>query len=90
MWFSHVLQATPYKVVGIGYASSQDGIHWTESPESPLIAPTPDHPWESQYCGSPCIVIRPDGENRLFYASRNLAHPCHKYYALCSAAENTN
>ena len=86
MWFSYVLQASPYKAVGIGYASSPNGIHWTESHDNPIVTPTPDHPWESQYCGSPCIAKRPDGKDRLFYASRNLAHPNHKYYALCSAA----
>lgn len=85
MYFSYVLQHAPHKAVGIGYAGSADGVHWTEDPDTPLIAPTPDHAWESQYCGSPCIVPLPDGSHRMFYASRNLAHPDHKYYAICYA-----
>ena len=89
MWFSYVLQDLPHKMVGIGFAHSANGLDWTMSSQNPLIAPTADRPWESQYCGSPYVVKMPDGSFRVWYGSRHRDYPQNKYYAISTAQCNT-
>ncbi|MFN7954343.1 MAG: hypothetical protein U0610_21635 [bacterium] len=58
MWFEGGRYA------GIGYAESNDGLHWTRRSANPVLVP--DQRWEAGTIGSPTVVFR-DGLYRMWY-----------------------
>ena len=69
----------------IGFAASQDGIHWHKHPENPVLQPRDDRPWESNYVGNSSVIREPDGKFRMWYASRKKPPFLNLYFALNSA-----
>lgn len=63
MWYSGGEQ---YEPDAIGYATSQDGIHWKKHSQNPVFRADPDSPWE-QHKVTACQVIRHDGWHVAFY-----------------------
>ncbi len=44
---SHVVSGgDQYEPDAIGYATSEDGLHWTRYPTNPIFQPDPGSPWE--------------------------------------------
>ena len=50
----------------IGYAQSDDGIHWERHPDNPIFRPHPGHFWEREIV-SACQVLPMDGWYYMFY-----------------------
>ena len=44
----------------IGYAESEDGIHWKKHPQNPIFRPEPTHFWEKEIV-SACQIFPMDG-----------------------------
>ncbi|MBS10617.1 MAG: hypothetical protein CME19_03310 [Gemmatimonadetes bacterium] len=84
MWYGSY-QARDRHMTAIGFAISEDGIHWTKHPENPVFEPNPEREWESHYTTSQSIHTQPDGSLRLYYASRTKPPFTHKYFAIGTA-----
>lgn len=63
----------------IGMARSDDGLHWTKHPANPVLTPSPDSPYDSQYTSSQS-VLRVGDEYRMYYAGR--VDLVHKYFSI--------
>ena len=50
----------------IGYAESEDGIHWKKHPQNPIFRPEPTHFWEKEIV-SACQIFPMDGYYYMFY-----------------------
>lgn len=50
----------------IGYAESEDGIHWTRSRQNPVFRPEPENFWEKEIV-SACQIIFMDDWHYMFY-----------------------
>lgn len=68
----------------IGMATSDDGIHWTKHPDSPVLTPTPGSLYDSVYTSSEC-VIRDGDHYKMYYAGR--IDGIHKYYSIALATK---
>lgn len=56
LWYSGGVSASNE---GIGYASSDDGIHWTKDPENPILHITDGVPWRDVRTYTPSVLISP-------------------------------
>lgn len=63
MWYSGGDQ---YEPNAIGYATSEDGIHWVKSPENPIFKPDTSIDWEKDRVAG-CQVVPYNGWYYLFY-----------------------
>lgn len=63
MWYSAGDQFEPD---AIGYATSQDGNHWTRLDSTPIFKPDPRHPWEAHKVTA-CQVVRDGDWHIMFY-----------------------
>jgi predicted GH43/DUF377 family glycosyl hydrolase len=84
MWYGSY-QSIDRHTTAIGFAVSEDGIHWTKHPENPVFGPNPDREWESHYTTSQSIHLEADGTLRMYYASRTKPPFTHKYFAIGTA-----
>ncbi len=85
MWYGSYWTARD-NTTAIGFATSKDGIHWTKSPDNPVLTPDPARPWESHYTTSQSVVRLPDGKWRIWYATRKSPPFANKYFAIGTAA----
>ncbi|MCB9782589.1 MAG: hypothetical protein H6751_06470 [Candidatus Omnitrophica bacterium] len=69
----------------IGFAASEDGLHWTKSPENPVLTPDPTRSWESHYTTSETVHRLPEGGWRIWYATRKAPPFVNKYFAIGTA-----
>jgi len=70
------------KICELAVATSRDGIHWQKN-GGPILSPGPASAYDSLYCSRACVVIEPDGCDKLYYASR--VDMVHKYFAIALA-----
>jgi len=86
MWYgsySHAAGAEPR--TSLGFAVSDDGLHWQKNPANPVFGPDPAHTWESHYTTSQSVLRLADGSWRLWYAARPKPPFAHKYFAIGTA-----
>jgi len=69
----------------LGFAVSEDGLHWEKHPKNPVFRPDPDRPWESHYVTSQSVMRLEDGSLRMWYASRKAPPFVNKYFAINTA-----
>jgi predicted GH43/DUF377 family glycosyl hydrolase len=84
MWYGSY-QSIDRHTTAIGFAVSEDGVHWTKHPGNPVFGPNPAREWESHYTTSQSIHTQPDGSLRMYYASRTKPPFVHKYFAIGTA-----
>lgn len=84
MWYGSY-QSIDRHTTAIGFAVSEDGVHWTKHPGNPVFGPNPAREWESHYTTSQSIHTQPDGSLRMYYASRTKPPFTHKYVAIGTA-----
>ena len=84
MWYGSYTADDRLKTA-IGFAVSQDGVHWHKHPENPVLLPRDDRPWESNYVGNSSVIRGPDGRFRMWYASRKKPPFLNLYFAINSA-----
>jgi predicted GH43/DUF377 family glycosyl hydrolase len=84
MWYGSYTSDDRLKTA-IGFAVSQDGIHWHKHPDNPVLRPRDDRPWESNYVGNSTVLREPDGRFRMWYASRKKPPFRNLYFAINSA-----
>ena len=63
MWYAAGCNHEPD---AIGYAESEDGIHWEKEKNNPVLAPDPSYLWEQHKVVAPC-VIKDDDCFYMFY-----------------------
>ncbi len=63
MWYS---AGDQYEPDAIGYAESDDGLHWRKHPANPVFTTDPTHPWE-RHKVTACQVLRHRGWEVMFY-----------------------
>jgi len=59
----------------IGYATSTDGLNWTEYAANPVLANGPDESWDGTHVRSP-TVVKDDAGYRMWYAGYNGTFAC--------------
>ena len=84
MWYGSYSDLDPMRLA-IGFAVSQDGLHWEKHPGNPVFGPEPSREWESHYTTSQSIIALADGSYRIWYASRTKPPFTHKYFAIGTA-----
>jgi predicted GH43/DUF377 family glycosyl hydrolase len=84
MWYGSYTADDRLKTA-MGFAASQDGIRWHKHPENPVLRPSADRPWESNYVGNASVIREPDGKFRMWYASRKKPPFLNLYFAINSA-----
>lgn len=84
MWYGSYLDDGRQKTA-IGFAASDDGIHWYKHPDNPVFSPREDRPWESHYVGNCSVIREPNGKFRMWYASRKAPPFKNLYFAINSA-----
>lgn len=84
MWYGSYWSQEKNKTA-LGFAVSNDGIHWHKHPENPVFRPAPSRPWESHYTTSQSVIRMPDGSFRIWYASRKKPPFVNKYFAIGTA-----
>jgi sucrose-6-phosphate hydrolase SacC (GH32 family) len=84
MWYISYLTADKLKVA-IGFAASDDGIHWHKHPDNPVLRPNEDRDWESHYVSSGSVLKMDDGSFRIWYFSRKAPPFKNLYYAVGTA-----
>ena len=47
----------PGTSMGIGYATSLDGRHWTKHPQNPVLVSGPPGSWDARGVGNQCVVV---------------------------------
>lgn len=71
MWYSGGEQ---YEPNAIGYATSDDGLHWTKHPENPIFTADARIPWEQNRVAG-CQVVRRGDDYLMFYIGyRDIHH----------------
>jgi len=86
LWYaSYWIEAPDADKTGIGFAVSEDGIHWRKNPNNPVLRPDPDLPWEAYYNSSQSVMRLPDGTWRIWYGSRKEPPFINKYFAIATA-----
>ncbi len=63
LWYSGGEQ---YEPDAIGYAESDDGLHWRKHPDNPIFRPDPTSGWEKEKVTACQVIREPDGF-RMFY-----------------------
>ena len=85
-WYaSYWIEAPDADKTGIGFAVSEDGIHWRKNPNNPVLRPDPNLPWEAYYNSSQSVMRLPDGTWRIWYGSRKEPPFVNKYFAIATA-----
>lgn len=84
MWYGSYTDKT-HDWTAIGFAVSEDGIHWHKHPQNPVLRSDTSRPWESHYVTSESVMQLPDGSFRIWYASRKAPPFRNLYYALNTA-----
>ncbi|MCC7476104.1 MAG: hypothetical protein IT425_11970 [Pirellulales bacterium] len=69
----------------VGFAVSEDGLHWQKHPRNPVFSPREDREWESNYVGTTSVIRQADGSFRMWYASRKKPPFRNLYFAIGSA-----
>lgn len=69
----------------LGFAVSIDGLNWYKHPANPVLKPDPARPWESHYVTSQSVMQLPNGNFRIWYASRKNPPFVNKYFAINTA-----
>lgn len=86
MWYgSYTHQPGEEMKTALGFAASEDGIHWRKNPSNPVFGPEPSRDWESHFTTSQSVLRLPDGSWRIWYATRPKPPFEHKYFALGTA-----
>jgi predicted GH43/DUF377 family glycosyl hydrolase len=86
MWYgSYTHHSGEEMRTGLGFAVSEDGIHWHKSSSNPVFGPDPSRAWESHFTTSQSVLQLPDGSWRIWYASRPKPPFNHKYFAIGTA-----
>ena len=86
LWYaSYWIEAPEADKTAIGFAVSEDGIHWRRNPNNPVLRPDPDLPWESHYNSSQSVMRLADGAWRIWYGSRKEPPFVNKYFAIATA-----
>ena len=86
LWYaSYWIEAPEADKTAIGFAVSEDGIHWRRNPYNPVLRPDPDLPWESHYNSSQSVMRLADGAWRIWYGSRKEPPFVNKYFAIATA-----
>lgn len=78
------------QMTALGFAVSEDGIHWKKHAENPVYKPDPGREWESHYTTSQSILRLDDGSWRIWYATRTKPPFVHKYFAVGTARGRIN
>ena len=55
-----------YSSLRVGYASSPDGVHWTQHPDNPVLNPGPAESWDADAVGT-CTVVYYDKKYHMWY-----------------------
>ncbi|REK10271.1 MAG: hypothetical protein DWQ37_16855 [Planctomycetota bacterium] len=84
MWYGSY-QADVKQTTAIGFAASLDGITWHKHAQNPVLRPSPDRAWESNYVTSGCVLRMADGSFRYWYASRKAPPFTNLYFAINTA-----
>lgn len=87
MWYGAYWTARA-NTTAIGCAVSDDGITWRKHPSNPVVRPNPARPWESHYTTSQSVMMLPDGQWRMWYATRKAPPFTNKYFAIGAAVWN--
>jgi len=86
MWYaSYWLEKPDADKAAIGFAISEDGIHWRKNPNNPVLRPDPSLPWEAYYNSSSSVMRLADGTWRIWYGSRKKPPFVNKYFAIATA-----
>ena len=51
MWYS------TFDTLGIGYATSSDGVNWTKHASNPVLEPGPEGAWDEISPGGPSVIL---------------------------------
>lgn len=84
MWYTSYANEDR-KTTAIGFAASQDGVHWHKHPQNPVMKSDPERPWESHYNSSGSVIRMPDGSFRMWYFARKKPPFLNLYYSICTA-----
>ncbi len=86
MWYARYwIEETDADKTAIGFAISEDGIHWRKNPSNPVLRPDPELAWESHYNSSQSVMRLGDGTWRIWYGSRKEPPFVNKYFAIATA-----
>ena len=71
MWYaSYWIEKPDADKTVIGFAISEDGVHWRKNPNNPVLRPDPSLRWESHYNSSQSVMRLANGTWRIWYGSR--------------------
>ena len=76
MWYTG--QAHGHRNSYIGYAQSEDGIHFERISSEPVIIP--EYPWENESVMNPCVIYD-EGEYKMWYSAGETYEPNVNAYA---------
>ena len=76
MWYTG--QAHGYRNSYIGYAQSEDGIHFERTSSEPVLIP--EYPWEKESVMNPCVMYD-EGEYKMWYSAGETYEPNVNAYA---------
>lgn len=68
----------------IGMATSPDGMRWEKHAANPVVTPTAESAFDSNYTSSQS-VLRDGDHYKMYYGARNRDVQTHKYFAICLA-----
>ncbi len=85
MWYGSYNHAVRRQTTAIGFAASEDGIHWHKHPQNPVLLPDVNRLWESNYVTSGSVMRLADGSFRFWYASRKAPPFENLYFAINTA-----
>jgi len=71
MWYSAGEQ---YEPNAIGYATSEDGLHWDKSPSNPVLTPNPHREWEQQRVAAAQIIYWKGWYYAFYIGFRDIDH----------------
>jgi predicted GH43/DUF377 family glycosyl hydrolase len=85
MFYASYWSARPARTA-IGMARSPDGLRWEKHAANPVVTPTTESAFDSNYTSSQSVLH--DGDHyKMYYAARNREVQMHKYYAICLATK---
>jgi hypothetical protein len=74
MWFAFgMFDSLGLKVV-VGYATSPDGIDWTDYPGNPVLDVGSSGTWDSRVRDTPCVVRTPSGYNLWYTGADSIGY----------------
>jgi len=57
-YWSPFIREHDVAAAAIGFATSNDGVHWQKSDRNPVVTPTPGSDYEATYTSSPCVDLQ--------------------------------